>query len=204
MSDNFENEHLQREFLDLLHTRQGHFKLESGHHGNLWLDLDLLFLRPRVLQKFVIELARQISYFDIDTICGPLVGGALIAQDIATEMGVEFFYTERIAPPKSDAFYSVGYRLPSQFRKIADSKKVAIVDDVINAGSAVRGTLSELQSLGATPVVIGTFLVLGETGLVYFAERNLPLRSISYLPNEIWMPEKCPLCAAKIPLDNQS
>ena len=41
------NEPLQQELLALLPRRQGHFRLESGHHGDLWLDLDPLFLRPR-------------------------------------------------------------------------------------------------------------------------------------------------------------
>jgi orotate phosphoribosyltransferase len=65
----------QEGFLNLLQARNGHFKLESGHHGNLWLDLDLLFLRPKQIQRFIVELARQISGFNIDAICGPMVGG---------------------------------------------------------------------------------------------------------------------------------
>lgn len=200
MSENDIDEALQRQFLDLLHIRKGHFKLESGHHGNLWLDLDMLFLRPKALQRFVVQLARKISSFDINAICGPMVGGALVAQGIAAELGVEFFYTERVKPRRADALYSASYRLPFHLRKLTASKKVAIVDDVINAGSAVRGTLAELQSLGANPVVIGALLVLGDTGQNYLAERNLLLRSISYLPNEIWTLENCPFCAAQIPL----
>jgi hypothetical protein len=31
--------------------RRGHFVLESGHHGNLWLDLNSLFLRPAALLR---------------------------------------------------------------------------------------------------------------------------------------------------------
>jgi orotate phosphoribosyltransferase len=191
---------LQRNLLDLLQMRQGHFKLESGHHGNLWLDLDKLFLHPSAIQPFIIQLARQISSFDIDVVCGPMVGGALIAQAIATEFGTEFFYTEKVINQNPDGLYAASYHLPFQLRKMIENKKVAIVDDVINAGSAVRATLAELQSLGAKAIVVGAFLVLGETGQNYFAERSLPLRSIAYLSNEIWTPENCPLCASQIPL----
>src|ERR671918_1281416 len=112
MSEHKISESSQAEFLKLLHARQGHFKLESGHHGNLWLDLDLLFLRPKAIEPFVIELAGKISSISVDAVCGPLVGGALIAQNIALRLGVEFLYTERIAPQNSDALYSVAYRLP--------------------------------------------------------------------------------------------
>lgn len=201
MSENHGNKSSRAEFLSLLHGRQGHFKFESGHHGNLWLELDLLFLRPKDIQPFVDELARKISPFAIDAVCGPMVGGALIAQTIATALETEFYYTERVPPQHSDALYSAMYHLPSHLRKRVDGKNVAIVDDVINAGSATRGTLAELQSLGARTVVIASLLVLGNIGQNYFAERNIPTRSISELPNEIWSPEDCPLCASQIPLD---
>ena len=191
------DESSRAEFLELLHARQGHFKLESGHHGNLWLDLDLLFLRPAALRPFVMELAQTISAFGVEAICGPLVGGALIAQNMALELGVDFLYTERIALQNPEGLYPVAYHLPSHLRTIANGRKIAIVDDVINAGSAIRGTLTELESIGARPVVIGALLVLGETGRNYFAERNLPVQRIFHLPNEIWAPEDCPLCASQ-------
>jgi orotate phosphoribosyltransferase len=190
----------QKDFLTLLQVRHGHFKLESGHHGNLWLDLDQLFLHPKEIQRFVAELAHKFSAFKIDAVCGPMVGGALVGQNIAGELGLEFFYTERTEAQSSEALYAATYHLPSHLRKLVDGKAIAIVDDVINAGSAVRGTLAELQSFGARPIVIGSLLVLGDTGQKYLAERNLPLRSISHLPNELWEPEECPLCSSEVPL----
>jgi hypothetical protein len=51
---------LDEELLALLPRHQGHFRLESGHHGNLWLDLDLLFLRPTHLRRFVAALALRL------------------------------------------------------------------------------------------------------------------------------------------------
>jgi len=33
--------------LDLMTVRRGHFRYESGYHGEVWLDLDRLFLDPR-------------------------------------------------------------------------------------------------------------------------------------------------------------
>jgi orotate phosphoribosyltransferase len=129
-----------------------------------------------------------------------MVGGALVVQNIAIELGLEFFFTERARTQNSDALYSATYHLPSHLRKLIDGKNIAIVDDVINAGSAVRGTLAELQSFGARPVVIGALLVLGGMGHKYLAERKVPLRSISHLPNEIWEPKDCPLCASRVPL----
>ena len=201
MIEHHGNQSSQTQLLNLLPTHQGHFRFESGHHGNLWLDLDLFFLRPKDLQPFIDELAQKISSFAIDAVCGPMVGGALIAQTIASALETEFYYTERVLPQHSEALYSATYHLPAHLRRTVSGKNVAIVDDVINAGSAIRGTLAELHSLGARTVLIASLLVLGDVGQRYFAERDIPIRSISQLPNEIWRPEDCPLCASQIPLD---
>src|SRR5687768_15924295 len=120
MSENHNSKSSQAAFLNLLHARQGHFKLESGHHGSLWLDLDLLFLHPKEIQPFVIELARRIYSFDIDAICGPMVGGALVAQTVALELGVDFLYTEQITPQNPEALYSVVYQLPAHLRSLVN------------------------------------------------------------------------------------
>jgi len=196
-----QNNPLQIELLKILPAQHGHFKLESGHHGNLWLDLERFFLNPKAVQPFIIELAHKLSSFKIDAVCGPMTGGAFIAQVIAVELGIDFLYTERIAPQNSDALYSVFYKLPNRLREVVNGKNIAIVDDVINAGSAVRGTMNELEALGAKIVAIGSLLVLGETGRKYFAERNLEIQSIAQLKNEIWIPEECPLCKAERTLD---
>lgn len=193
---------LQEELLKLLAARKGHFKLESGHHGNLWLDLDLLFLQPSRIRPFASELAKRLSRYNISAVCGPLVGGALIAQTIAAELEVEFYYTERFVLPQRDALYPVEYRLPNALRQSVSGKNVAIVDDAINAGSAVRATLAELRSYGARPVAIGALLVLGSSAPNFFTDQNIPLESIASLPSDLWTPAECPQCASHIPLED--
>ena len=186
----------------MLAVRQGHFKLESGYHGDLWLDLDLLFLWPRSVQRFAIELAGRLAQHNPAAVCGPLVGGALLAQVIAAELNVEFYYTERFVLPQHDALYPVTYRLPESLRQRVCGKDVAIVDDAINAGSAVHGTLADLRSCGARPVAIGALLVLGPTACSFFASQGIPLESIGYLSSGLWTPSECPLCAAQTPLED--
>jgi orotate phosphoribosyltransferase len=193
---------LQEELLKLLAARKGHFKLESGHHGNLWLDLELLFLRPSRIQPFASELAKRLARYNVAAVCGPLVGGALIAQTIAAELEVEFYYTERFVLPQPDALYPVAYRLPNTLRQLVQGKNVAIVDDALNAGSAVRATLAELNSYGARPVAIGALLVLGSSAPNFFTGQNIPLESIASRPSDLWTPAECPLCASQIPLED--
>jgi len=193
---------MQEELLSLIAARNGHFRLESGHHGSLWLDLDPLFLRPGRLRRFVAGLANKLAGHNIVAVCGPLTGGAFLAQSVAAVLDVEFYYTQRVAPPERDALYAAKYRMPDGLREMVRGKAVAIVDDVINAGSAVRGSLAELRSCGANPVAVGALLVLGSAASSLCADQAVPLEYIAHLPNEVWAPAACPLCAAQTPLED--
>jgi len=188
---------MEAALLDLLRIKRGHFQFESGHHGNLWLDLDSLFLRPRLLLPFTQELARRLSPYRIEAVVGPLVGGALVAQMVAAEIGMSFAFAERTIDANA-----VRYRVPDAVRHGLAGKRVAIVDDAINAGSATRATYAELMSCGAHPVAIGSLLLLGTAALPFLEKKGLTVERIAALPNDLWEPAHCPLCVAGQPINN--
>ena len=193
---------MQNDLVSLLATRKGHFLLESGHHGDLWLNLELLCFHPSRVRRFAVELAERLARHNVEAVCGPLVEGAFVALMVASELDLEFFYSERFARSQHQGLYPVGYRIPPPLREKVGGKRVAIVNDVINAGSAVRGTFAELKACGAQPVVIGALLVLGTSASSFAAGERVPLESIASLPNPLWPPSDCPLCAARVPLEN--
>jgi orotate phosphoribosyltransferase len=182
--------------IDLMARRSGHFRFESGHHGDRWLEPDLLLQRPTVLRPFAIALAQRLRRHDFTVVCGPLTGGAFLAQMVAEECGVAFAFAERFAPPPSDALYQVRYRIPEALREELRGATVAIVNDVTNAGSAVRGTYEDLVACGARPVALGTLIAFGEWSTSFAKEHGLALEALERLGNNLWIPEECPLCAA--------
>ncbi|HEX6506998.1 MAG TPA: phosphoribosyltransferase family protein [Chloroflexota bacterium] len=192
------------ELLDMLATRMGHFRLESGHHGELWLDLELLCLRPTRVERFARELALRLEPFDPEMVCGPLNEGAFVAIMVATHLDVEFAYTERFDDPAHAGLFPVRYRLPATLRPSVRGKRIAIVNDVINAGSSVRATYADLEACGANVCVIGSLLVLGDSAGSFAADNHIPLESIATLSNRLWVPADCPLCAAHMPLTEAS
>ena len=192
---------MRDELLQLLAARQGHFRFESGHHGTLWLDLELLFHKPHRIRPFAVEIARRLRGMEVAAICGPLVEGAFVAQMVAEELALPFSYSEPVASGESDALYPIAYRLPAPLRPTVRGKAVAIVNDVINAGSAVGGTSVDLEACGARPVAIGALLVLGGWSDAFAAQHDLRLESIAAAPSDLWTPDACPLCAAGTPLD---
>lgn len=193
---------MNQELLKALSIKRGHFQYESGHHGDLWLEIDLLFLYPRLLRPSINMLANRLSEYKPEGICGALVGGALIAHMLADKLDVEFYYTEpeKISQAESDNLYRVNYRLPKNLKKQIYGKKIIIVDDVINAGSAVRATFTELNIHGASPVAIGCLVMLGSLAQDFFVENRIPIINIETLSNKIWTPIECPLCNSNIPL----
>src|SRR5713226_421622 len=110
-------------------ARKGHFQLESGHHGDLWLDLDRWLTKPGRLRPFAVQLATRLQRRGIEAVCGPLTGGAFLAQLIASELDVDFSYAER-SQPGTASLYPVDYRLPTTLRAGIRGKTVAVVDDV--------------------------------------------------------------------------
>jgi orotate phosphoribosyltransferase len=189
-------------FYNLVDSRRGHFRLESGHHGGRWLDLDSLFVDTRRVQPFVDALASLIRPYHVSAVCGPLLGGAFLAQLVAQTLDVEFCFTQRVMSDDTNGLYAARYVLPSALAASVRNKPVAIVDDVMSAGSALRGTFSELRSHGANPVVAGALLVLGTAGVEFFDEQRVDVEAVARDKYELWKPDSCPLCAQGVALED--
>jgi orotate phosphoribosyltransferase len=75
--------------------------------------------------------------------------------------------------------------------------RVAIVDDAINAGSAVTSTAAALT--GADLVVVGALLTLGAAPDTI---AGAPVERLTTLDSALWSAPTCPRCAAGSPLDD--
>ena len=185
----------------LVNGRTGHFRFESGHHGDRWMDLETLCLRSREVRVFAVQLAERLGKYDVEVVCGPLVEGAFVALLVSLELGCEFTYAERIAHEGSEGLFPVEYRLPKSLQSAVKGRRVAIVNDVISSGSAVRGTFADLQTLDANIVAIGALLGLGESIGRFAGEQKVALELLDQQPHNLWTPNECPLCRAGQPLE---
>ncbi len=189
------------ELLRSLPVRRGHFLLESGYHTDRWLSLDSLFVDPKAVVPWIGELAELIKPHGVSAICGPLVGGAFLAQSLARHSGLRFYYTERLQTSSAVGLFRAEYRLPVGLVEGAACERFAVVDDVISAGSSVRATVAALQSAGAKTVVVGSLLVLGSAAIDHFATLGVPLVALGDQPFNLWAPAECPQCAAGAALE---
>jgi orotate phosphoribosyltransferase len=183
-------------------ARRGHFLLESGHHTDLWLTLDALFVDPNKVASLVAALADKLRPHVVSAVCGPLLGGAFLAQALASVLGVGFYYAEPSPASPNPGLFKAAYRLPPELSRRVRGERVAVVDDVISAGSSVRATIAALTTAGASTIVVGAFMVLGDTAVTHFASQRVPVEFLGHRDFSLWQPADCPLCQAGPPLED--
>ena len=187
--------------LSTVGARRGHFLFESGHHGDFWLDLETLCARPAAIAPLAAELAARIRPYRVDAVCGPFNEGALVALLVAIELDCDFTYAERLPNPARGGLFPIDYQLPSAQDPLVRARRVAIINDIISAGSAVRGACADLERLGAQVVAVGALAVLGTTFVTFARQRALPVEALAQLPHHAWAPSDCPLCARGVPVE---
>jgi orotate phosphoribosyltransferase len=185
-----------------LPERRGHFLLESGLHTDRWLTLDSLFVDGGKIAPSIAALADRLRPHAVTGVCGPLLGGAFLAQALASTLGVRFYYAERSPDRSDDGIFRARYDLPSEQRRRLAGERIAVVDDVISAGSSVRATATALTSAGASIAVVAAFLILGDAASTHFAGLGIPMEALGRRGLALWKPGDCPLCLSGAPLED--
>ena len=120
--------------------------------------------------------------------CGPLEGGAFLAYAVADRLGIAF-----LAGYRSPTVVA-RYQLPPVPGGIG-GWRVAVVDDAVNAGTAIAACLEELRGRDAVPVAVAALLALGEASTMVPASLGVPFYAAGTMPSRAWPAQECPLCA---------
>jgi orotate phosphoribosyltransferase len=147
-----------------------------------------LFARPRALRPYADALANLLRRYDPELVCGPLVGGAYAAQLVAESLDTDFSWSNRLS----------GTYVLARAGTVAD-RRVAIVDDAINAGSAVGSTAAAIEHAGGRLIAVAALLTLGAAPT---SVAGAPVERLAALPSTLWPASTCPLCATGSPLTN--
>jgi orotate phosphoribosyltransferase len=178
---------------------RGHFRYESGHHGDLWLDLDALFVDARRMRDWTAALAQRAACCRPELVCGPLTGGAFVAQYLASELSAGFVYAERLAATDG----TVRYRIPPALRTALPGRRVLLADDAVNAGSALLSTSADLLACGAELAGFASLLTLGDAPARIAEQHSAPFVTLLSLDRSMWLADACALCAAGVPLTDR-
>jgi orotate phosphoribosyltransferase len=167
-------------------VKQGHFLLASGLHSPVYWEKFRILQYPRYTEKLCHLIAQHFKEQKIDLVAGPTTGGIILAFETARQLGLRSIFAEKTG----------GVRTFRRDFDIAPDERVLIIDDILTTGSSIRETIDAVSKLGGIVVGIGVLVNRSQEDI----DLGVPLFSCLRVPTVTYPPEKCPLCAANIPL----
>jgi len=164
---------------------EGHFILRSGLHSRQYFQCALALQQMPVVEKIGHALAGKARALGAVTVIAPALGGLVIGQEIARQLGVRFIFPEK----------EEGKLVLRRGFKIAPGEKILVVEDVVTKGGRVQETIDIVRAHGGNVVGVAT-IVDRSNGTVNF---GVPFASLIALQVETFKPEKLPPDLAAIP-----
>jgi len=138
-----------------------------------------------VVEKLGAALAAKVKSLGAVTVVAPAMGGLVIGQEVARQLGLRFIFVE-----KED-----GKLVLRRGFKIAAGEKILVVEDVVTKGGRVQETLDIVRAHGGQTVGVA-MVVDRSNGAVNF---GLPFTSLISLQVESFDPAQLPPDLGKIP-----
>ncbi len=167
---------------------EGHFKLTSGKHSDIYYEKFMILKRPRLCERVCAALAEMFENDRVELVVGPTTGGVIIAYEVAKFLGVDSIYAEAAETGKGRIFKR-GFH-------IDEGARVLIVDDVLTTGTSIFEVINLVKSYNADIIGIGIFLDRSG-GKVKF---DYPLKPLATVAANAWEPDVCPLCKKGMPI----
>jgi len=164
---------------------EGHFILRSGLHSRQFFQCALALQQMPVVEKLGAALAAKLKPLGAVTVVSPAMGGLVIGQEVARQLGLRFIFVEK----------EEGKLVLRRGFKISAGEKILVVEDVVTKGGRVQETLDIVRAHAGK--VVGVAMVVDRSnGTVNF---GLPLVSLISLQVETFEPDKLPPDLEKIP-----
>jgi len=164
---------------------EGHFILRSGLHSRQFFQCALALQQMPVVEKLGAALAAKVKSLGAVTVVSPAMGGLVIGQEVARQLGVRFIFVE-----KED-----GKLVLRRGFKIAPGEKILVVEDVVTKGGRVQETIDIVRANGG--LVAGVAMVVDRSNGT--TKLGVPKFSLIALQVETFEADKLPPDLAKIP-----
>jgi len=164
---------------------EGHFLLRSGRHSRQFFQCALALQQMPIVEQLGAALAAKVRGLGAATVISPAMGGLVIGQEVARQLGLRFIFVE-----KDD-----GKLVLRRGFKIASGEKILIVEDVVTLGGRVQETMDIVRVNGG--VVAGVAMVVDRSNGA--TQLGVPRFSLIALQVETFDPSDLPPDLAKIP-----
>ena len=163
---------------------EGHFILRSGLHSRQFFQCALALQEMPAVEKLGTALAAKLKPLGAVTVVAPAMGGLVIGQEVARQLGLRFIFVEK-----------EGKLVLRRGFKIAAGEKILVVEDVVTKGGRVQETLDIVRAHAGD--VVGIAMVVDRSnGAVNF---GVPTLSLIALQVETFDPNNLPPDLQKIP-----
>ena len=166
---------------------EGHFVLRSGLHSRQYFQCALALQQMPIVEKLGAALAEKVRKLGAVTVIAPALGGLVIGQEVARQLGVRFIFLEK----------EEGKLVLRRGFKIAPGEKMLVIEDVVTKGGRVQETIDIVRAHGGT-VVGAAAIVDRSNGSVNF---GVPFQSLITFKVENFEPDKLPPDLARIPVE---
>ena len=164
---------------------EGHFILRSGLHSRQFFQCALALQQMPLVEQFGAALAGQVRSIGAATVIAPAMGGLVIGQEVARQLGVRFIFAEK----------EEGRLVLRRGFGIAPGEKCLVVEDVVTKGGRVQETLDIVRAHQG--VVAGVAMLVDRSnGTV---DPGAPMFSLIRLQVETFPADQLPPDLAKIP-----
>jgi orotate phosphoribosyltransferase len=164
---------------------EGHFILRSGLHSRQFFQCALALQQMPTVEKLGAALAAKTKSLGAVTVIAPALGGLVIGQEVARQLGVRFIFPEK----------EEGKLVLRRGFKIAPGEKMLVVEDVVTKGGRVQETIDIVRAHQGHVTGIGAIVDRSNGGVTF----GVPFVSLISLKVEAFEPDKLPPDLAKIP-----
>jgi orotate phosphoribosyltransferase len=157
---------------------EGHFILRSGLHSRQFFQCALALQQMPIVEKLGGALAAQVRSLGAVTVVSPAMGGLVIGQEVARQLGARFIFVEK----------EEGKLVLRRGFKISPGERILIVEDVVTKGGRVQETIDIVRAHQG--VVAGVTMVVDRSnGAVNL---GVPMFSLLALRVEAFEADKLP------------
>ena len=166
---------------------EGHFVMPSGFHSQTYIQTSLLMQHPHLAQRIAGALSDKFTK-RVDVIMALTPSDSVLAQEVARVRGARAIFASRGED---------GNMILKHNFMIKEGEQVLIVADVAVSGRQINKAIELVSKLGGE--VVGVVVIVDRS--MGYLPLSVPLRALLSYPMQTFTAKECPLCAAKIPVN---
>lgn len=164
---------------------EGHFILRSGWHSRQFFQCALALQQMPIVEQFGAALAAKVRSLNAVTVVSPAMGGLVIGQEVARQLGVRFIFVEK---EKDKLVLRRGF-------KIAPGESCLVVEDVVTRGGRVQEAIDIIRAHQGVVTGVAMLVDRSDGSL----DLGVPSFTLIRLHVETFPPDQLPSDLAKIP-----